>query len=399
MKKILFFIFTLVLFPIQSAIAFYPAQKANNSPYVVHFLPSQEFIPSLLLPNGNDLRPQAFKTPWCSGAVVHPHIVITDAHCVYNKEISPKAIIKPGWKVSYPGVEVGSNMEKASEIISSFHLSLNWYKNHDCPEVPIAPTPTCSPIGDIAALVIKDPLPVPSDLKIASIPEVENMRLNQSEIIGFGYGLTDKVPLDKTIPMIVNKYPIVNYSKIIPNVRNGGDVPKKYNGIWPNLVLHAEHKLGESSCSGDSGGPFYVKQNGFMYYIGTNAGTNWGMCTEVPVDPRRNLNDRAATWISILSYHYDVYEKALNYVNSNLLTLTSEIKPIPTPTQTIKPVATPTPIPSNTNIDIKLKKRQDAVRKLYAGKTCTKLMSTRTLYNIKFTCIKSGKRLVWDQGT
>ncbi|MTA80748.1 MAG: hypothetical protein F2954_05340, partial [Actinobacteria bacterium] len=33
-----------------------------------------------------------------------------------------------------------------------------------------------------------------------------------------------------------------------------------------------------------------------------------------------------------------------------------------------------------------------------AGGTCTKLNSTTTIGGIKFTCVKSGKRLVWNKG-
>ena len=34
-----------------------------------------------------------------------------------------------------------------------------------------------------------------------------------------------------------------------------------------------------------------------------------------------------------------------------------------------------------------------------AGSTCTKIGQTQTKGNVKFTCIKSGKKLVWDKGT
>ena len=33
-----------------------------------------------------------------------------------------------------------------------------------------------------------------------------------------------------------------------------------------------------------------------------------------------------------------------------------------------------------------------------AGAKCTKLKSTQTVSGKKFTCIKSGKKLVWDKG-
>ena len=45
-----------------------------------------------------------------------------------------------------------------------------------------------------------------------------------------------------------------------------------------------------------------------------------------------------------------------------------------------------------------IKKNQDIARKLYAGKPCNKLKSTKSISGLKFTCIKKGKKLVWNNG-
>ena len=41
------------------------------------------------------------------------------------------------------------------------------------------------------------------------------------------------------------------------------------------------------------------------------------------------------------------------------------------------------------------KKNQDSVKKLYVGKSCPKLKSTKTVSGVKFVCVKKGKKLVW----
>lgn len=41
------------------------------------------------------------------------------------------------------------------------------------------------------------------------------------------------------------------------------------------------------------------------------------------------------------------------------------------------------------------KKIQDSVKKLYVGKSCPKLKSTKTVSGVKFVCVKKGKKLVW----
>lgn len=45
-----------------------------------------------------------------------------------------------------------------------------------------------------------------------------------------------------------------------------------------------------------------------------------------------------------------------------------------------------------------LKKNQDTARKLYSGKSCTKLNSIKIVAKLKFTCIKKNNKLVWNNG-
>ena len=47
---------------------------------------------------------------------------------------------------------------------------------------------------------------------------------------------------------------------------------------------------------------------------------------------------------------------------------------------------------------LQIKKNQDLARKLYANKPCIKLNSTKSIAGLKFTCIKKGKKLVWNSG-
>lgn len=369
LKKVLFILFMFIfVFSSTSAKAFYGGEKFDNSPYVVHFVPNKEFIQTLLRSDGNDLRPQAYKSPWCSGAIIHPHVVITDAHCLYDKEISPEGLITTGWSVSYPGVQVGSSLDKASLIVATFFMSMDFYKINDCPNPPIARIKTCSPIGDIAAVVVRDPLPVPSNLKIATLDEINNARNYNAEVIGFGYGLTEKTPNSKFEEMKVNKDPMVNFSRAVKNIRVGGDVPKKYGDVWPDFIFSVEHKVNQSSCSGDSGGPFYIKENGFMYYIGTNAGSNWDICTDK--NPRPS-GWTSVTWIATLAHHYEIYTNALNFVNTKL---------------------------ENSNIEIENVAKIENVNKnrsIYNKKPCKQNMSTKVILGNKFTCIKKNKKLTW----
>lgn len=422
-NKILFFIVSF-LFTIStvSANAFYQGERADGSPYVVQFIPGEAYLPKLIMPDGNDLRTQAYISAWCSGAVVHPHIVITDAHCINNKDISPDALIDTDWLVSQPGSKIGTNIDKASPIVATFFMSKEWYIEHGCslPAIRVA-SRTCSPIGDIAAVVVKNPLPVPSDLKIATQSQINNAVNNGSEIIGYGYGMTQKIPTQRNIQWDINPYPIVNYSKLVRNGQHGGDVPSKYGNTWPSFIVTAEHKVGQSSCMGDSGGPFYLKQDGFMYYVGTNGGTSWDMCKGT------GWGDFARTWIPTLAYHYDVYDKALSYVNNNLRTkqdidkqnieakakaeaeakakMEAEIKAKQEAEARAEAEAkakaeaeAKIKAEAEAKTIAKIQKSKDFARKLYAGKRCGKLNATKNLRGLTFTCIKIDKKLIWNNG-
>lgn len=388
---------------VSPANAFKGGQTDEGNPYVVHFVPNKEYIDTLLLPDGNDLRPQAYKTGWCSGAVLHPHIVITDAHCLHDKQINPQGFITRGWGVSQPGVTVGTNIDKASTIVDYFFLSMEFYNSHGCPNPPIGRTKTCSPIGDIAAVVVKDPLPVPANLKIATVEQIRSAINSRSQVVGYGYGLTERIPDNQFIEWNINKYAMKNYSTIVRNIRSGGDVPAKYGVIWPEFVLSVEHSTNQSACSGDSGGPFYLQQNGFMYYLGTNAGTNWDMCTDKNPRPAGYVS---TTWISSFYYHNEVYSKALEFVNSNFKNTKEES----TKLDIIKQEVSSTTVEVKRDLELeakvkaeaitiaKTKKSHDFARKLYEGRRCGKLNSTKSLRGLKFTCIKVSNKLVWDNG-
>lgn len=392
-----------LMFSISPANAFKGGQPDEGTPYVVHFVPSKEYINTLLLPDGNDLRPQAYKSGWCSGAILHPHIVITDAHCLYDKQINPQGFITKGWGVSQPGVNVGTNIDRASSIVDYFFLSMDFYNSHGCPNPPIGRTKTCSPIGDIAAVVVKDPLPVPSNLKIASVDQIRSAINSRSQVIGYGYGLTERTPDNQFIEWNINKYPMKNYSTIVRNIRSGGDVPAKYGVIWPDFVLSVEHSPNQSACSGDSGGPFYLQQNGFMYYLGTNAGTNWDMCTDKSPRPAGYVS---TTWISSFYYHDEIYNKALEFVNSNFKNIKEEkidsnvVKQevVNSQAQTKKNVENEVKTKADLLAAEKTKRSHDFARKLYSGKRCGKLNATKSLRGLTFTCVKVNNKIVWDNG-
>lgn len=408
--KIVFVLAFSFLFAVSNTInsnAFYEGERSDKSPYVVQFMPSKSFLPKMIMPNGNDLSTQAYKSAWCSGSVIHPHIVITDAHCIKNEKISPDAMITTEWMVSLPGSTIGTNIDKASAIVATFFMSEEWYKDHGCDLPPIRiGARTCAPIGDIAAVVVKDPLPVPNNLRIATTEQIKNAVDSGSEVIGYGYGMTKKIPKDNFTPWDINTYPIVNYSRLVKNAQHGGSVPAKYGNVWPNFIITAEHKVNQSSCMGDSGGPFYLKENNFMYYIGTNAGTSWDMCQGT------GWGDAARTWIASFSYHYDIYTQALDYVNTKLNTFTVNIEAdAKAKAETEAKAKAEAEEKERANILIKqdqekkaaellakINKNKEFARKLYSGKRCGKLNSTKTLREVTFTCIKHSKKLVWDNG-
>jgi hypothetical protein len=197
----------------------------------------------------------------CSGALIHPRIVATAFHCRWFQ-----------FEIAYaPGSLRGGNAT-SSMGVATFS--------------PTTPWDPAYPRHDIALVVLSEPLPFNSKVRIATRPEIEEWMGNQSPGLIYGYGITYEGDVYNKKPHRSNWYPLDVY--------------------WEEKYIVTESRTAATAtCAGDSGGPTYFQKDGSILYVGPTASTNIPKCADInwPFGPRNSS--------PILALYPELIEQAL----------------------------------------------------------------------------------------
>lgn len=222
---------------------------------------------------------------FCTGSLIGNNFVLTAAHCVQTKPSRLKIVF---------GLELDAIMwTHEPDIFQTYTRSVVGFKVHPH-YIPEELENKEMDWGDIA--IIKFSGSLPPGYKPVQLLEDDSILKRGLEVAVAGYGVSqvDVSPVDAK--KIKNVDEAIAYGEVIcdddSTLTNCLEVDMSGDGVMQktealiSLVQETEFRLDESkghgTCSGDSGGPAYLEQNGQQYLVGvTSRGSP--LCDEVGV--------------------------------------------------------------------------------------------------------------------
>jgi len=240
----------------------------------------------------------------CTGFLYSERIVFTAGHCLYDMPSKQK--------IEY--VQVGAPNEtytassKRIDVVKSF-VAKNWGNFGWSDEININPT------GEFGIYILKEPIKVNGKVEVATVEKVKQLIDTNTLVTNIAYGNQSLNDKKNGLPSRAPKYaqfPLVSYSTVkfaVDNALNSMG-KKKYN-----MTIHVlQVPEGPSTCSGDSGSPFYVKENETYYYLGPLSNGLGG----IPNCSGKPWTDSKMYMGSVAAYDYlDLIAEAEKYVADN----------------------------------------------------------------------------------
>lgn len=196
---------------------------------------------------------------FCSGAVIEPRIIATAHHCLRWPSSSVSSASLLNIQVASPGRDTSNPQVEMANVIEIVSNDYPW-RLGDCEKG------FCDDLDDLAFLIVDRDLPVPANLKIASEVDIKRFQTNGVRVTTYGYGLIGYEKAALGMPHKMNG--------IFGEPNQGG-----YGKLAFNIIVSGIQNV----CAGDSGGPTYVVEDGFLYYIGPTSGTRRPSCIQTPI--------------------------------------------------------------------------------------------------------------------
>ena len=240
----------------------------------------------------------------CSGFLYSERIVFTAGHCLHDMQSRQR----------FENVQVGAPNEiftansKRISVVKGF-VARDWGNFGWSDEINFNPT------GEFGIYVLKEPVKVSGKVEIASADKVKQLTNLSTLVTNIAYGKQTPNDSYSGLPSRTPKYaqfPLVPYETVKQSIDGALNYfgKKKYN-----MTIHVlQVPGGPSTCSGDSGSPFYVKENETYYYVGPLSNGLGG----IPNCSGKPWADSKMYMGSVAAYDYlDLIAEAEKYVVDN----------------------------------------------------------------------------------
>lgn len=293
-------------------------------------------------------------------------------------------------------------------------------------------------LNDFSILILEESVPMKNKVVVANAEDFELFVKEKTPVSMVGYGLQNPSQRTSTqsgnftpkklTSYLVNNQELQNYYNLNIQRISSGQTALDY-GI-PN-----SEKFG-SICDGDSGSGFFVEKANIRYYLGAAGGQQWG----IPNCQNNNLatfgigggmSGITATYkfLSLIKEAENIVaeDKRKEFLKAEEVRIAAELKAKQEAEAEAKAIAEAaiakaeqeakaaaelkakqeTEAKAAAEAQAKLKAELEAAKanaiiaakNVYSGKSCTKLNRTTTVMElVKFTCIKKGKKLIWNGG-
>jgi secreted trypsin-like serine protease len=256
----------------------------------------------------NDTRtvPVITAGPWkvCTGFLYSSRIVLTAGHCLHD--INTQGPHGQQY-VGLPGKPYSKDAFKVP--VEKTLVPAGWsFKGSD----------DMTDRNDFGILILRDPIEITGKTTIATEQQIAKYLENKTLISTIGYGRQSASHdhNDFTIPKYA-EFPLASFSEVEQELQNAWSYygSKKYWGMKIHLL---QVPNGPSTCGGDSGSPFYVKDGNDFIYLGP---LSWGI-GGMPACSGSGWRGSKMYMGSVAAYDYiDLIKQAEEYVGiKNVLT-------------------------------------------------------------------------------
>jgi hypothetical protein len=193
---------------------------------------------------------------FCSGAMIESRIVVTAHHCLPEAGGVPDLLTKISISVTSPGANISDSKTERAKVIAIVSKNSAW-------SIGECEKGFCEDLDDLMFFILDKDFKVPSNLKIAAKDDILKFRGLKSPVTTFGYGKT-------------------TYGGRIQNapLKMTGELDEPNPGGYGSFTFNVKVKGNQNICSGDSGGPNYVTNEGTLYYLGPTSGTRRPSCIQ-----------------------------------------------------------------------------------------------------------------------